>query len=104
MGFFYNYDMLYKLIKSTSDWIKEDYASSPARCTLEILAWFMSVGANLMFMLTVPHVPFLWYLGLTVTSSAIFAWALWTRTSLGGFANYAFLVTVDTIALIRLIV
>jgi hypothetical protein len=38
-----------------------------------------------------------------VASSAIFAWALWTRNSLGGLANYAFLVAVDTVALIKLL-
>ena len=95
--------MIISIYKSTIDWIKEDFASNPTRCVLEISGWLMSVGANLMFMLTVPHVPFLWYLGLTVASSAIFAWALWTRNSLGGFANYAFLVTVDIIALVRML-
>lgn len=67
------------------------------------MAWSMSVGANVLFMLTVPHVPFMWFLSLTVASSAIFAWSLWTRNSLGGLANYGFLVAIDTIALIRLI-
>lgn len=84
-------------------WIKSDFESNPVRCVLEILAWFMSVGANVLFMLTVPQVPFLWFLSLTVASSAIFAWSMWTRGSLGGLANYGFLVTLDTIALIRLI-
>ena len=95
--------MLKQLYTSTKQWVAQDYAENPLRCILEILGWAMSVGANLMFMLTVPHVPFGWYLSLTVLSSAIFAWALWTRNSLGGLANYAFLVTVDTIALVRLL-
>lgn len=93
-----------KLIASTIAWIKEDWASNPTRCVLEILAWAMSVGANVMFMLTVPAVPFLAYLTLTVVSSGIFAWALWTRGSLGGLANYGFIVTVDTIALAKVII
>jgi hypothetical protein len=92
-----------KLITNTINWIKEDWASNQVRCVLEIMAWVMSVGANIMFMLTVPHVPFMWYLGLTVVSSAVFGWSLWTRGSLGGLANYGFLVTVDTIALMRLL-
>ena len=90
------------LIKNTLEWIRADWAENPLRCALELLAWAMSVGANIMFMLTVPHVPFGWYLSLTVLSSGIFAWALMTRNSIGGTANYAFLVTVDTIALARL--
>lgn len=85
------------------DWISRDYREHPVRCILEILGWAMSVGANVMFMLTVPAVPFVWFLSLTVASSAIFAWALWTRNSLGGLANYAFLVTVDIVALIKVL-
>jgi hypothetical protein len=88
---------------SIFQWIKDDYQSNPVRCSLEILAWFASVGANIMFMWTVPHVPFMWYLSLTVASSAVFGWALWTRNSLGGLANYGFLVALDTVAIIRLI-
>jgi len=85
-------------------WIKTDYQSDPTRCVLEIIAWFMSVGANVLFMWTVPYVPFMWFLSLTVLSSAIFAWTLWTRGSLGGLANYGFLVALDTVAIIRLVV
>jgi hypothetical protein len=84
-------------------WIARDYREHPVRCVLEIIGWSMSVAANIMFMWTVPNVPFLWFLTLTVASSAIFAWALWTRNSLGGLANYAFLVAVDTVALIKLL-
>lgn len=84
-------------------WIRDDFNSHPLRCSLEILAWFASVGANVLFMMTVPHVPFMWYLSLTVASSAVFAWCLWTRNSLGGLANYGFLVAIDAAALTRLI-
>ena len=91
------------MIENIFGWIARDYREHPVRCVAEILGWAMSVGANIMFMLTVPAVPFIWFLSLTVTSSAIFAWALWTRNSLGGLANYAFLVTVDTVALIKLL-
>jgi hypothetical protein len=91
------------MIENIFGWIKRDWSDWPLRCALEILGWSMSVGANIMFMLTVPAVPFVWFLTLTVASSAIFAWALWTRNSLGGLANYAFLVTVDTVALIKIL-
>ena len=84
-------------------WIARDYREHPFRCVVEILGWSMSVVANIMFMWTVPHVPFVWFLSLTVASSAICALALWTRNSLGGLANYAFLVAVDTVALIKLL-
>ena len=91
------------MIENIFGWIARDYREHPVRCVVEILGWSMSVGANVMFMLTVPSVPFVWFLTLTVTSSAIFAWALWTRNSLGGLANYAFLVAVDTVALIKIL-
>ena len=91
------------MIENIFGWIARDYREHPVRCVVEILGWSMSVGANIMFMLTVPAVPFVWFLSLTVSSSAIFAWALWTRNSLGGLANYAFLVTVDTVALIKIL-
>ena len=91
------------MIKNIFSWIDRDYKEHPVRCVLEIIGWAMSVCANIMFMLTVPVVPFIWFLSLTVTSSAIFAWALWTRNSLGGLANYAFLVAVDTVALIKIL-
>ena len=91
------------MIENIFGWIARDYREHPVRCVVEILGWSMSVGANIMFMLTVPAVPFVWFFSLTVSSSAIFAWALWTRNSLGGLANYAFLVAVDTVALIKIL-
>lgn len=91
------------MLENIFGWIVRDYQEHPVRCVAEILGWAMSVAANVMFMLTVPAVPFIWFLTLTVSSSAIFAWALWTRNSLGGLANYAFLVTVDTAALIKIL-
>jgi hypothetical protein len=92
-----------KMLNNIFGWIVRDYREHPVRCVVEILGWSMSVAANIMFMWTVPAVPFVWFLSLTVASSAIFAWALWTRNSLGGLANYAFLVAVDTVALIKLL-
>lgn len=91
------------MLENIFGWIARDYREHPVRCVLEIIGWAMSVTANLMFMLTVPNIPFVWFLSLTVASSAIFAWALWTRNSLGGLANYAFLVTVDIVALIKVL-
>ena len=91
------------MLENIFGWIARDYREHPVRCVAEILGWAMSVGANIMFMLTVPAVPFVWFLSLTVASSSIFAWALWTRNSLGGLANYAFLVTVDIVALIKVL-
>ena len=92
-----------ELLSNTLAWIKEDWRSNPLRCFLEILAWFLSIGCSFTMMLTVPTPPFLILYPLFITQCAIFAWAAWTRKSLGMLANYMLLVTIDSIALFRMI-
>lgn len=92
-----------KLFKNTVDWIKADFQEWPLRCVLEIMAWFMSIGCSLTMALTVPNPPFLILYPLFIIQCAIFGWAAWTRRSTGMLANYGLLVTIDTVALIRLI-
>lgn len=84
-------------------WIKEDFKSNPVRCVLEIVAWFLSIACSVTMMLTVPNPPFLILYPLFILQCAIFAWAAWTRKSSGMLANYMLLVTIDSIALIRMI-
>ena len=83
--------------------IKADWESNPIRFVVEISAWIMSIGANVMFALTVPNIPFLVYLTITVSSCAMYAWAAWTRKSFGMLANYLLLTTIDSIALLRVL-
>lgn len=92
-----------KNIQATIDYIRRDYESSPARFWLEVTAWVMSIGAAVLFALTVPNVPFIFYLCITVTGSAIYTWAAWTRGSFGMLANYVLLTVIDTVGLIRLL-
>lgn len=92
-----------KLFKGTVDWIKADFKEWPLRCVLEILAWFMSIGCAIAMALTVPNPPFLILYPIFITQCAIFGWAAWTRRSTGMLANYSLLVTIDSIALIRLL-
>lgn len=84
-------------------WIKEDWQSNPLRCFLEIFAWAVSIGCSFTMMLTVPNPPFLILYPLFIMQCGIFAWAAWTRKSLGMLANYGLLVTIDSVALARLI-
>lgn len=84
-------------------WVKEDWQSNPLRCFLEILAWFLSIGCAFVMMLTVPTPPFLILYPLFILQCAIFAWAAWTRKSLGMLSNYMLLVTIDSIALFRML-
>ena len=92
-----------ELIYNTLTWIKEDWKSNPLRCFLEIVAWVLSIACSFTMMLTVPNPPFLILYPLFITQCAIFAWAAWTRKSSGMLANYLLLVTIDSIALFRMI-
>lgn len=91
------------LIQPTLNWIKEDYASHPVRFVLEVLSWAMSIGCAVWMGLTLPNPPFLILYPLFITQCAVFGWAAWTRGSTGMVANYLLLVTIDSIAFVRLI-
>ena len=54
-------------------------------------------------MLTVPNPPFLILYPLFITQCAIFGWSAWSRKSFGMLANYLLLVTIDSIALARML-
>jgi hypothetical protein len=54
-------------------------------------------------MLTVPNPPFLLLYPLFIAQCAIFAWASWSRQSIGLLSNYILLVTIDSVALTRLL-
>lgn len=92
-----------EIFSSTLAWIKEDWQSNPVRCALEILAWILSIACSVTMMLTVPTPPFLILYPLFILQCAIFAWAAWTRKSLGMLSNYLLLVTIDSIALFRML-
>ena len=91
------------MLHSVVNWIRNDWNSNPVRCVLEIVAWFLSIGCSVTMMLTVPTPPFLILYPLFIVQCAIFAWAAWTRRSSGMLANYVLLVTIDTVALGRLL-
>jgi len=91
------------ILINTANWIREDWKSNPVRCALEILAWCLSIGCSFTMMLTVPNPPFLILYPLFIAQCVIFAWAAWTRRSSGMLANYVLLVTIDSIALARML-
>lgn len=91
------------ILTNTINWIREDWRSNPVRCTLEILAWFLSIGCSVTMALTVPNPPFLVLYPLFIAQCAIFGWSAWTRKSSGMVANYLLLVTIDSIALLRML-
>jgi hypothetical protein len=86
------------------NWAKHDFLEWPLRFILEITAWIMSIACSITMMLTVPTPPFLILYPIFIAQCAIFGWAAWTRRSSGMVANYLLLVTIDSIALVRLII
>ncbi len=90
-------------INRTVEWIKQDYREWPLRCILEIFAWFLSIICAVWMGATLPNPPFLILYPLFIVQCGIFAWAAWSRRSTGMVSNYLLLVTIDTVALIRLI-
>ena len=84
------------------DWIKSDYKTHPFRFVMEVLAWVISIGCSITMAATVPTPPLLALYPVWITGCAIYAWAAWTRRSFGMLANYVLLTTIDTIALIRM--
>jgi hypothetical protein len=50
----------------------------------------------------VPTPPFLILYPLFIIQCTIFAWAARTRGSVGMLANYVLLVTIDTVALVKM--
>lgn len=92
-----------ELLGNIASWVAEDWKAYPLRCVLEVTAWFLSIGCAFTMMLTVPTPPFLILYPLFIIQCAIFAWAAYTRNSTGMLANYILLVTIDSIALIRMV-
>jgi hypothetical protein len=96
-------DQIGNVTRDIFDWIKQDYKDHPVRFILEVSAWFMSIGCAVAMGVTLPNPPFLILYPLFIFQCAIFAWAAWTRKSFGMLANYFLLISIDTVALIRLI-
>lgn len=95
--------MIQTLFDNVTNWIRADWRSHPVRCALEIAAWFLSIFCSVVMMLTVPNPPFLLLYPLFIAQCAIFAWASWTRRSIGLLSNYVLLTTIDSVALTRLL-
>ena len=91
------------IVADTVSWIQEDYKQRPGRFILELIAWVMSISCSIILMLTVPNPPFLLLYPMFIVQCGIFGWAAWTRQSFGMVGNYLLLVSIDSIALLRLL-
>lgn len=90
-------------LRGIYSWAKRDFQEWPTRFTLEITAWFMSLGCSLVLAAGATDPLFLYLYPIFIAQCAIFGWAAWTRKSTGMVANYLLLVTIDCIGYIRLL-
>ena len=84
-------------------WIKDDWKSNPLRFVIELLAWGVSIGCSITMAVTVPNPPLIVLYPIWIGGCVMYAWASWTRRSFGMLANYILLTTIDSIALIRML-
>ena len=84
-------------------WAKADFKDWPLRFVLEVSAWAASIACSVTMALTIPNPPFLILYPLFMAQCAIFGWAAYTRKSFGMVGNYMLLVSIDSMALIRLL-
>jgi len=96
--------MIHTIFKPTIDWIRDDWNSHPFRFTVELMAWAISIGCSITMAATVPTPPLIILYPIWIAGCAMYAWAAYTRKSVGMLANYILLVTIDAIGLIRMIV
>jgi hypothetical protein len=90
-------------VYSVINWAEKDYRIWPLRFVLELAAWVTSIACSLIMAFTLPHPPFLLLYPMFIAQCSIFAWAAWTRQSLGMLGNYILLISIDIAALIRLV-
>jgi len=92
-----------EIFRPTIEWIKDDYKTNRVRFIVELLAWATSLSCSIGMAITVPNPPLIYLYPAWVSGCAMYAWAAWSRKSFGMLANYLLLTTIDSIALIRMI-
>ena len=92
-----------ELLRPTIDWIRNDWHSSRLRFSVELLAWAISIGCSITMAVTVPEPPLLVLYPIWIIGCSMYAWAAFSRKSVGMFANYILLTTIDTVGLIRML-
>jgi hypothetical protein len=84
-------------------WIYNDYKANPIRFFFEVTAWLISIGCSLTMAFTVPNPPLIKLYPVWILGCTIYACCAFSRKSFGMLANYLLLVTIDTIALVRML-
>lgn len=91
------------ILLNTFGWIRDDFKSHRVRFVIELLAWAISIGCSITMALTVPNPPLLTLYPIWILGCAMYAWAAWTRKSVGMLANYILLTAIDTVGLVRML-
>ena len=91
------------ILLNTYEWIYDDYCTHPFRFCIELLAWAISIGCSITMALTVPNPPLLTLYPVWIVGCGLYAWAAYSRKSVGMLANYMLLVTIDSIGLTRML-
>jgi hypothetical protein len=86
------------------NYVKQDWHSNRLRFCAEVFAWACSVTSACIFAATVPTIPVVPLYTIFISGCVASGWACWTRRSFGLLANSAFLVTIDSIGLIRMLI
>ena len=92
-----------ELFRPTLEWIRDDWNSNRFRFVIELFAWVISIGCAITMALTVPNPPLLILYPIWILGCAMYAWAAYTRKSVGMLANYLLLVSIDSVGLIRML-
>ena len=92
-----------KFLGDIFGWIQADYKTSPVRFFVEITAWAISIGCAITMALTVPTPPLIVLYPIWIVGCCMYAWASYTRGSVGMLANYVLLVSIDSIGLTRML-
>ena len=91
------------IFEPTIRWIRDDWKSNKFRFFIELFAWAISIGCAITMAITVPNPPLLALYPVWIAGCAMYAWAAYTRKSVGMLANYLLLVTIDMVGLIRML-
>jgi hypothetical protein len=95
--------MMNDLILRGFNWIHDDWKSGRVRFIVECVAWAISIGCAIAMAATVPTPPLLILYPIWILGCAMYAWAAYTRKSVGMLANYLLLTTIDIVGLIRML-
>lgn len=91
------------IITNIFKWIKDDYRAYPVRFVVEVTAWALSIGCAVTMALTVPTPPLIILYPIFIAQCVMYGWSAYSRKSFGMLANYALLVSIDSVGLFRML-